>query len=91
MSAEKRFDKSKRLLTGFYPVNRTRSSVQDVAGALENVSAGYSSSETMNESFIVSWDGGDDDPLSPRNLSKARKWVIVFVVCTASLCVYGEI
>ncbi|KAI6086997.1 major facilitator superfamily transporter [Hypoxylon rubiginosum] len=66
---------------------RTRSSVQDVAGALENVSAGYSSSETMNESFIVSWDGGDDDPLSPRNLSKARKWVIVFVVCTASLCV----
>lgn len=37
--------------------------------------------------YEVHWDGGDDDPLNPRSMSKARKWVIVIIVSASSLCV----
>lgn len=40
------------------------------------------------EPFLVKWDGGDDDPKSPRSFSKVRKWIIVLIVSMASLCVY---
>ena len=36
--------------------------------------------------FEVQWNG-DHDPMNPRNMSKARKWIIVLVVCMSSLCV----
>ena len=38
--------------------------------------------------YLVTWDGGDHDPMSPRSFSKARKWIIVLIVSNASLCVY---
>ncbi|KAI0386742.1 major facilitator superfamily domain-containing protein [Hypomontagnella monticulosa] len=56
-------------------------------GVLGDTTEGDSSSETLQESFIVGWDGGDDDPLSPRSLGKIRKWIIVIVVSASSLCV----
>ena len=37
--------------------------------------------------FEVHWDG-DNDPMNPRSMSKARKWVIVLIVSATSLCVY---
>ncbi|OAA51889.1 Major facilitator superfamily domain, general substrate transporter [Metarhizium rileyi] len=37
--------------------------------------------------YQVGWDGGDNDPLCPRSFSKARKWLITFVVSHVSLCV----
>ena len=37
--------------------------------------------------FVVKWDGGDADPLNPRNRGTLRKWLIVFVVSLSSLCV----
>lgn len=37
--------------------------------------------------FEVTWDG-DDDPMSPKSMSLARKWVIVLVMASSSLCVY---
>ena len=36
--------------------------------------------------FEVQWNG-DHDPMNPRNMSKARKWMIVLVVSMSSLCV----
>ncbi|GJN82095.1 hypothetical protein PLIIFM63780_005632 [Purpureocillium lilacinum] len=37
--------------------------------------------------FEVGWENGDSDPLCPRSFSKARKWLIVFIVSHVSLCV----
>ncbi|KAI4747425.1 MFS general substrate transporter [Aureobasidium sp. EXF-12298] len=37
--------------------------------------------------FEVTWDGGDDDPMNPRSMAYARKWIIVIIVSASSLCV----
>lgn len=34
----------------------------------------------------VHWDG-DDDPLNPRSMNAAKKWVVVLIVSASSLCV----
>ncbi|PBP27685.1 MFS general substrate transporter [Diplocarpon rosae] len=39
------------------------------------------------DSFDVGWDGGDSDPLNPRSLSLARKWLVVLIISASSLCV----
>ncbi|KAI9877664.1 MAG: hypothetical protein M1830_003183 [Pleopsidium flavum] len=36
--------------------------------------------------FEVHWDG-EDDPMNPRSISKLRKWLIVIIVSSSSLCV----
>ena len=36
--------------------------------------------------FEVSWDG-EDDPLNPKRMSKARKWLIVSIISMCSTCV----
>ncbi|OTA99526.1 hypothetical protein M426DRAFT_67665 [Hypoxylon sp. CI-4A] len=38
-----------------------------------------------NDFHEVRWDGGDADPLNPRSLSTARKWLIVSVVSVSAL------
>ncbi|KAF2091599.1 putative MFS multidrug transporter [Saccharata proteae CBS 121410] len=38
------------------------------------------------KSFTVTWDG-ENDPANPRNMSKARRWLIVLIVAASSLCV----
>lgn len=35
--------------------------------------------------YTVGWDV--DDPMNPRNMSKARRWLIVIIVSLGSLCV----
>jgi len=37
--------------------------------------------------FEVRWDHGDNDPMNPRSMSMARKWVVVLIVSASSLCV----
>ncbi|KAF1813450.1 MFS transporter [Eremomyces bilateralis CBS 781.70] len=37
--------------------------------------------------FEVHWEGGDSDPMNPRSMSKARKWLIVAIVSMSSTCV----
>jgi hypothetical protein len=37
--------------------------------------------------FIVGWDDGDNDPLCPRSMSLARKWLAVLVCAMSALCV----
>jgi hypothetical protein len=36
--------------------------------------------------FVVTWDG-EGDPLNPRSMSMLRRWVIVIIVSSSSLCV----
>ncbi|KAF2396958.1 MFS general substrate transporter [Trichodelitschia bisporula] len=50
------------------------------------VESGPSDESLEDKAFEVTWNG-DSDPESPRQLSKLRKWIIVMVVATASLCV----
>ena len=38
------------------------------------------------KAFEVDWDG-EDDPMNPRSMSRARKWVVVIIVSMSSLCV----
>ncbi len=37
--------------------------------------------------FEVGWDNGDSDPLNPRSMGIARKWLLVFITSFGSLCV----
>lgn len=37
--------------------------------------------------FEVRWENGDNDPLNPRSLTLARKWLVVIIVSASSLCV----
>lgn len=39
--------------------------------------------------FEVTWDG-DDDPMNPKSMAYARKWIIVVILSASSLCVYVE-
>ncbi|CAI7586532.1 unnamed protein product [Penicillium pancosmium] len=43
-----------------------------------------SDEEHAGESFMVGWD--EDDALNPRNMSKARRWMVVIIVSMGSLC-----
>ena len=46
--------------------------------------------EGINEKeFEVTWDG-DHDPMNPRSMPYARKWIIVVIISASSLCVYVE-
>lgn len=40
--------------------------------------------------FEVTWDG-DDDPMNPRSMAYARKWIIVIIISASSLCVYVDL
>ena len=42
--------------------------------------------EEVGESFEVKF-SGDEDPRSPKSLSTLRKWVIVLIISSTSLCV----
>ena len=41
------------------------------------------------EEYEVHWDG-ENDPMHPRSMSKARKWLVVWIVSFSSACVYTE-
>ena len=44
-------------------------------------------SRAEKDRYEVGFDGGDRDPLCPRSFSKARKWMITFIVSACSFCV----
>jgi hypothetical protein len=57
---------------------------------VENVEMGeLDVSSTGREEFSVGWVGEneDDDPGNPRNMSKARKWLVSLVVSLGAACV----
>jgi hypothetical protein len=79
--------------TSLRSISRTRSNngygcddveedTKEGAGDIEGGAA------VQKDPFEVHWDGGDNDPMNPRSLSMAKKWVIVLIVSASSLCVY---
>lgn len=44
------------------------------------------SEKDAEKRVMVTWEG-DDDPMNPRSMSKARKWLVVIIVSASSLCV----
>jgi hypothetical protein len=42
-----------------------------------------------DKQFEVTWDG-DDDPMNPRSMPFARKWIIIIILSASSLCVYVD-
>lgn len=52
----------------------------------ESGSTAIDAGGTDEKEFEVAWDG-DDDPMNPRSMAYARKWVIVLIVSASSLCV----
>ena len=46
--------------------------------------------EQEKDPFEVGWEGGDKDPMNPRNKSITSKWAIVLICSLASFCVYGN-
>lgn len=72
------------------PLSRTRSnngygcdenteSAEDLEGGIDTV--------IEKDPFEVHWENGDNDPLNPRSMSIARKWLVVIIVSASSLCV----
>lgn len=57
-------------------------SFQNATGHLEKFHA-----QAFDNAYRVGWDG-ENDPMSPRNMSTTRKWAMVLVVCTATVCLY---
>jgi hypothetical protein len=43
--------------------------------------------EPKKDPFEVSWEGGESDPMNPRSMSGARKWLVVLIVSASSFCV----
>jgi len=41
---------------------------------------------TSEKAFEVGWDG-PDDPMNPKNMNTARKWLVVMTLALGSLCV----
>ncbi|CAL5874945.1 uncharacterized protein PFLUO_LOCUS9248 [Penicillium psychrofluorescens] len=56
-------------------------------GQLQNEEGGEAGTAGTDEEqhFTVGWD--ENDAMNPRNMSKARKWLIVIIVSMGSLCV----
>lgn len=42
--------------------------------------------EDGSDPYDVQW-SGDDDPMNPRNMKHAKKWVVVIIVSLSSMCV----
>ncbi|KAF5616984.1 multidrug resistance [Fusarium sp. NRRL 52700] len=46
-----------------------------------------SDDEVEKDPFEVGWDGGDNDSLCPRSFHRVKKWLIIIIVSSGSLCV----
>ncbi|KAF4632729.1 hypothetical protein G7Y89_g5400 [Cudoniella acicularis] len=73
-------------------ISRTRSNNgygcdENNSGEDEEVVDVEAAGESTKDPFEVRWDGGDNDPMNPRSMSMARRWLIVLIVSASSLCV----
>ncbi|KAK6223638.1 major facilitator superfamily transporter [Colletotrichum tabaci] len=72
-------------------LSRTRShngySCDDYQQSDDNPPRRESERKEEEDPYEVAFDGGDNDPMSPRSLSSFRKWLIVSIVSCASFCV----
>ncbi|KAM6524517.1 hypothetical protein FALCPG4_010127 [Fusarium falciforme] len=75
----------------FYPVSQNGYRCNSYPGENNNIAnggAGTPGSWTPNDvdPFEVVFGGGDADPMSPRSMKTARKWLILSVLSGAGLC-----
>ena len=68
-------------------MDQTRPADQHVVLELNESQAPLEEKTDPRKQFEVTWDG-EDDPMNPRTMSKARKWLIVAILATSSTCVY---
>ena len=72
-------------------ISRTRSQngygCDDVNDDVEEGASAESRAAIEKDQYEVGWDDGENDPMNPRGMSLARKWVVVIVVSASSLCV----
>ena len=78
--------------------SRTGSQLSRSRSFVDGYSGYFSNEKTENEEEPANGDGpaegkefevefDDNDPMNPRNMSTARKWVVVFTLAFGSLCV----
>jgi hypothetical protein len=73
------------------PTAKAPDSARELVGMPEEGKAkleggGLQEAGRPKEDFDVQWDG-DHDPMDPRNMGTARKWMVVVILSTSSLCV----
>ncbi|KAF8857989.1 MFS general substrate transporter [Acephala macrosclerotiorum] len=57
------------------------------ASADEGEAGDFEGGAAEKDPYEVHWDGGDNDPMCPRSMTTARKWLVVIIVSASSLCV----
>ena len=65
--------------------HRSEADLESNTGVVDEVVLAPNTEE--KDPFEVAWDGGDADPMCPRSMSTARKWLIVSITCFGSSCV----
>ena len=68
-----------------WSLNDGLSCVQTDEAVEEEEAAAAAGAAGDQQSFVVGWD--ENDPMNPRSLSLARKWLITILVSLGSLCV----
>ena len=79
-----------RAPTSLRSVSRTRSNNGYGCGPDNSEESGgdvEGDAQAEKDPYEVRWDGGDNDPMNPRSMAFARKWVVVIIVSASSLCV----
>lgn len=82
-------EKTQSKTTSLRSIRRSRSNngygcdVDDSEEAVDVETAG----ENGVDPYEVHWENGDKDPLNPRSMSYARKWLVVIIVAASSFCV----
>lgn len=59
---------------------------QETSSARGSIHMSDAHNTSDHDMYDVSFDG-DDDPMSPKSLPLIRKWAIVIIVCTGTMCV----
>jgi len=77
--------------TSLRSISRTRSNngygCDEGDDSSEEGTGDVETAQAEKDPFEVRWDGGDSDPLCPRSMTMARKWLVVLIVSASSLCV----
>jgi hypothetical protein len=78
-------------MAGSYGGNNNEHRIHDVDepnyhGDERPQSEQVSRNEQQEEEYKVDW-GSSSDPMNPRSKSKVRKWIIVLIISSCSLCV----
>lgn len=67
-------------------LNGRADTAQDDARDKPAVDSEAQSEEPVKDPYEVGWDGGDNDPMCPRSMGTARKWMIVIITSIGSMC-----